>query len=106
MHYFATYWRPVWPKSAMEPRVSNPMRQLSGRSSYRTRKALVEAHKSLQLGACLILVMGVAGSGKTTLARRILRHISAVYLDNNHIADAFSPDRRNGSAYDRLRPGF
>jgi len=50
--------------------------------------------------------MGVAGSGKTTLARKILRHIAAVYLDNNHIADAFSPDTRNGSAYNRLRPGF
>jgi predicted kinase len=50
--------------------------------------------------------MGVASSGKTTLAQEILRHICAVYLDNNHIADAFFPDIRRGGAYERLRPGF
>jgi predicted kinase len=50
--------------------------------------------------------MGVAGSGKTTLSREILRHLCAVYLDNNHIADAFFPDTRVGSAYERLRRGF
>ena len=50
--------------------------------------------------------MGVAGSGKTTLSRKILRQICAVYLDNNHIVDAFFPDRRHGSAYERLRPRF
>jgi predicted kinase len=50
--------------------------------------------------------MGVAGSGKTTLARQILRRIAAVYLDNNHVADAFFPDSRNGASYNKLRPGF
>jgi predicted kinase len=50
--------------------------------------------------------MGVAGSGKTTLARRILRRIWAVYLDNNHIVDAFFPDTRNGRRYEKLRPRF
>jgi predicted kinase len=55
---------------------------------------------------CLILVMGVAGSGKTTLAREILRRLWAVYLDNNHIADAFFPHARHGRAYDKLRPHF
>lgn len=55
---------------------------------------------------CLILMMGVAGSGKTTLAKEILRHLWAVYLDNNHIVDAFSPDRRDGRAYEKLRPRF
>ncbi|MGH7775155.1 MAG: AAA family ATPase [Candidatus Binatia bacterium] len=54
----------------------------------------------------LILIMGVAGSGKSTLSREILRCIWAVYLDNNHIADAFFPDTRNGPEYARLRPGF
>lgn len=53
---------------------------------------------------CLILVMGVAGSGKSTLARKILRRIRAVYLDNNHIVDAFFPHSRNGPAYEKLRP--
>lgn len=50
--------------------------------------------------------MGVAGSGKTTLAKNILRHLSTVYLDNNHIADAFFPATRNGRAYEQLRPQF
>jgi predicted kinase len=54
----------------------------------------------------LILLMGVAGSGKTTLAREILRRLWAVYLDNNHVVDAFFPDRRNGRAYEKLRPRF
>lgn len=55
---------------------------------------------------CLILVMGVAGSGKSALAREILRHVRAVYLDNNHVADAFFPYTRNGARYQKLRPGF
>ena len=54
----------------------------------------------------LILIMGVAGSGKTTLAREILRHLRTVYLDNNHIVDAFFLHARNGRAYEKLRPRF
>ena len=50
--------------------------------------------------------MGVAGSGKTTLAREVSRCIWTVYLDNNHIADAFFPSTRNGRKYHQLRPGF
>jgi predicted kinase len=50
--------------------------------------------------------MGVAGSGKTTLAKEILRRVPAVYLDNNHIADAFFPETRNGRKYDQVRPRF
>src|SRR5919106_1162997 len=50
--------------------------------------------------------MGVAGSGKTTLSREILRRLQAVYLDNNHIADAFFPDTRRGFKYEKLRPRF
>jgi len=50
--------------------------------------------------------MGVAGVGKSTLSHELLRRIQAVYLDNNHIADAFFPDTRNGRNYERLRPGF
>lgn len=48
--------------------------------------------------------MGVAGSGKTTVARGLLSHLHAVYLDNNFIADAFSPDARHGVEYRRIRP--
>lgn len=55
---------------------------------------------------CLILIVGVAGSGKTTLAREILRRIWAVYLDNNHIVDAFFPHTRTGHAYEKMRPHF
>jgi predicted kinase len=55
---------------------------------------------------CLILIMGVAGSGKSTLSREILRHVRAVYLDNNHIADVFFPYTRNGPRYEKLRRGF
>lgn len=50
--------------------------------------------------------MGVAGTGKSTLSHELLRRIQAVYLDNNHIADAFFPDTRNGRNYERLRPSF
>jgi predicted kinase len=50
--------------------------------------------------------MGVAGSGKTTLAHQILQRVWAVYLDNNHIADAFFPDTRSGKNYEKLRPHF
>jgi len=50
--------------------------------------------------------MGVAGSGKSTLSREILRRILAMYVDNNLIADAFFPYARNGVEYEKLRPRF
>jgi predicted kinase len=62
--------------------------------------------KYLPQAPLLILLMGVAGSGKSTLAQHILRRICAVYLDNNHIVDAFFPDTRSGHTYLRLRPRF
>jgi predicted kinase len=55
---------------------------------------------------CLILIMGVAGSGKSALSREILRRFWAIYLDNNHIADAFFPDTRKGLKYEEMRPRF
>jgi len=48
--------------------------------------------------------MGVAGTGKSTLCKEILRRIHAVYLDNNYIADEFFPHTRTGQSYNRLRP--
>jgi len=51
----------------------------------------------------LILVMGVAGSGKSTLARAILERIRAVYLDNNFLADVFSPASRTDERYLAVR---
>lgn len=52
----------------------------------------------------LILVMGVAGCGKTTVARKILDALNAVYLDNNFIADAFFPHTRSDTEYLKMRP--
>jgi len=54
----------------------------------------------------LILVMGVAASGKTTLSKMILKDYRAVYLDNNFIVDAFYPHTRMGAEYFKLRPNF
>ena len=51
-----------------------------------------------------VLLLGVAGSGKTTMARGLLKHVRAVYLDNNFIADAFFPETRHGVEYRRIRP--
>ncbi len=51
----------------------------------------------------LILVMGVAGSGKSALARGILEHVPAVYLDNNFLADAFTPESRTDEQYLAVR---
>ena len=73
--------------------------------SRRAEQALFARRRRLSQ-PCLILVMGVAGSGKTTLSKEILRHVWAVYLDNNHIVDAFFPHTRTGRAYEKLRPHF
>src|SRR5262249_28372519 len=54
----------------------------------------------------LVLLMGVAGTGKTTLAKALLKRICAVYLDNNFIADAFFPDTRTDTRYLQLRGKF
>jgi predicted kinase len=73
--------------------------------SRNVRKSVI-GRKQLPPKPCLILIMGVAGSGKSTLSREIMRHIWAVYLDNNYIADAFFPNTRNGLKYKKLRPHF
>ena len=76
------------------------------RMSRRVEPDWLPERKRLFLPPSLILIMGVAGSGKTTLAREILRHIWAVYLDNNHIVDAFFPHTRTSHAYEKMRPNF
>ena len=38
----------------------------------------------------LILVMGVPGTGKTTISKELIRLYHPVYLDNNFIADALA----------------
>jgi len=54
----------------------------------------------------LILVVGVAGVGKTTISTEILKRIFAVYLDNNFIVDPFFPNTRNSKDYLNKRPFF
>jgi len=51
----------------------------------------------------LILIMGVPASGKTTIAKSIIKQIKAVYLDNNFIADAFFPHTRDDKKYKKIR---
>ena len=75
---------------------SRTARQANGRAPFRR----------MPPRTTLVLVMGVAGSGKTTLAREILRRVWALYLDNNQIVDAFFPRTRSGSRYEKLRPRF
>jgi len=52
----------------------------------------------------LLLITGVAASGKTTFSKIILQKLHMTYLDNNFIADAFFPDTRNDSAYLKIKP--
>lgn len=54
----------------------------------------------------LILMMGVAASGKTTVSKLILERLHLTYLDNNFIVDAFYPDTRNVADYIKMRPLF
>ena len=40
-----------------------------------------------------VMVCGVAGSGKTTLAKNLVRSYDAVYLDKDDVQDAFTKER-------------
>jgi predicted kinase len=52
----------------------------------------------------LVLIMGVPGSGKSTIAKSIMRYVHWVYLDNNFVADPFYSDTRSSASYVALRP--
>lgn len=52
----------------------------------------------------LILVIGVAGSGKTTIAKEVLQHIAAAYIDKDVLTDPFTPISRDSSEYLKIRP--
>ncbi|MFQ5532917.1 MAG: AAA family ATPase, partial [Candidatus Methylomirabilales bacterium] len=47
--------------------------------------------------------MGVAGTGKSDLSKAILEQLWAVYLDNNFLADVFSPKSRTDERYLAVR---
>jgi len=84
-----------WTGSPQERRIS----RRPGHNGVRPRKRILPQPR-------LILIMRVAGSAKSTLARQILRRVWAVYLDNNYIVDSFFPHTRNDPAYENLRPHF
>lgn len=46
--------------------------------------------------------MGIACSGKTFIAKRLLKEISAFYIDKDSIMDPFTKER-SGDFYDRIR---
>jgi len=52
----------------------------------------------------LILVMGIAGAGKSTLARALCRRIHLTYLSTDPITDPFFPDTRESPEYHEMRP--
>ena len=56
--------------------------------------------------AVLVLVMGLPGSGKTTLAKQILRRIVAVYMANNFLSDAITTTTRMEPNYLKMRPAL
>lgn len=52
----------------------------------------------------LILVIGSAGSGKTTFAQRLVPELACVYLNSDTISDIAFPGDRDSAAYLKARP--
>jgi predicted kinase len=59
--------------------------------------------RSILVPQRLILLMGVPGAGKTSIAKRVLQCIAAVYVDNNFFADPFSRESRVDDFYRSVR---
>jgi predicted kinase len=54
----------------------------------------------------LILVLGAAGSGKTTFAQHLVPKLGCVYLNTDSIADIFFPGDRDSPAYRAANPSI
>lgn len=54
--------------------------------------------------ADLILVMGGAGTGKSTIARRLAAELQACILDSDELTEALFPADRDSAAYLAMRP--
>ena len=52
----------------------------------------------------LILVMGSAGSGKSTFAQRLVPELGCVYLNSDTVSETAFPADRNSPAYLKARP--
>jgi predicted kinase len=54
----------------------------------------------------LILVMGSAGSGKTTFSQHLVAKLGCVYLSTDLVSDVAFPGDRDSPAYMKARPGI
>src|SRR6476660_4878322 len=54
----------------------------------------------------LVLVLGAAGSGKTTFARQLVPKLGCFYLNTVPIADIFFPGDRDSPAYQAANPSI
>ena len=54
----------------------------------------------------LILVLGAAGSGRTTFAQHVVPKLGCVYLNTDPIADIFFPGDRDSPAYKAANPNI
>lgn len=65
-----------------------------------------ESNKNMVTKSEFVMVCGLAGSGKTTLAKNLVRSYDAIYLDKDDVQDAFTKER-SGAFYQIIsRPAY